>query len=400
MSFLAERLGRIKPSPTIAMNTLANDLKRAGQDVVSLAAGEPDFDTPEHIKQAAIDALARGETKYPPPAGIPELREAIAGKFKRENSLEYGIDEICVTVGGKQVIYNAMMATLNSGDEVIIPAPFWVSYTDIVLLCEGAPVLVDCGPESGFKITPEQLDAAITPKTKWLMLNSPSNPTGAAYSADDLKGLAEVLKKHPHVWIFTDDVYEHIIYDDFEFATIAQVAPELKDRTLTMNACSKAYSMTGWRVGYAGGPLQLIKAMNMVQSQACTGTSIISQWASVAALEGDQSFLKGWVDTFKERRDIVVSMLNQAKGLECATPQGAFYVYPSVAGCLGKKTPDGKVIETDEDFVKYVLEAEGVGVVHGAAFGLAPFFRLSYAAATDVVEDCCARIQRVCASLT
>ncbi|HAA93440.1 MAG TPA: aspartate aminotransferase [Rhodospirillaceae bacterium] len=400
MSILAARLGRIKPSPTIAINTKANDLKRAGHDVVSLAAGEPDFDTPEHVKQAAIDALAKGETKYPPPAGIPELREAIAAKFKRDNDLEYGIDEICVTVGGKQVIYNAMMATLSAGDEVIIPAPYWVSYTDIVLLCEGEPVVVDCGPESGFKLTAEKLEAAITPKTKWLMLNSPSNPTGAAYSADDLKALAEVLDKHPDIWIFTDDVYEHIIYDGFEFATIAQVAPSLKDRTLTLNACSKAYSMTGWRVGYAGGPLELIKAMNMVQSQACTGTSIISQWAAVTALEGDQSFLKGWVDIFKERRDIVVSMLNQATGIECATPEGAFYVYPSVAGCLGKKTPDGKLIENDEDFCTHILETEGVGIVHGAAFGLEPFFRLSYAAATDVVEDCCARIQRACAALS
>jgi len=400
MSFLANRLGRIKPSPTIAMNTKASDLKRAGHDVIGLAAGEPDFDTPDHIKQAAVDALAQGETKYPPPAGIPELREAIACKFKRKNGLDYSIDEICVTVGGKQVIFNAMMATLCAGDEVIVPAPYWVSYTDIVLLCDGEPVVVPCGPDSGFKITPEQLDAAITPKTKWLMLNSPSNPSGAAYSADDLKALAEVLKKHPHVWILTDDVYEHIIYDDFQFVTIAQVAPELKDRTLTLNACSKAYSMTGWRVGYAGGPLALIKAMNMVQSQACTGTSIISQWASVAALEGDQGFLKDWVDIFQSRRDMVVSMLNQATGLQCATPEGAFYVYPSVEGCLGKKTPDGKVIENDEDFVLYVLESEGVGIVQGAAFGYEPFFRLSYAAATDVVEDACARIQRACANLS
>lgn len=400
MSFLAERLGRIKPSPTIAINTKANDLKRAGHDVVSLAAGEPDFDTPEHVKQAAIDALARGDTKYPPPAGIPELRESIVAKFKRDNGLEYGIDEICVTVGGKQVIFNAFMATLSAGDEVIIPAPYWVSYTDIVLLCEGEPVVVDCGLEDNFKLTPDKLEAAITPKTKWLMLNSPSNPTGAAYSADDLKALAEVLAKHPNIWVFTDDIYEHIIYDGFEFATIAQVAPELQSRTLILNGCSKAYSMTGWRVGYGAGPAELVKAMNMVQSQACTGTSIISQWAAVTALEGDQSFLKDWVDIFKERRDIVVSMLNQAKGLDCPTPEGAFYVYPSVAGCLGKKTPDGKVIENDEDFCSYILETEGVGIVHGAAFGLEPFFRLSYAAATDVVEDCCARIQRACAALT
>ncbi len=400
MSLLAQRLGRIKPSPTIAINTKANDLKRAGHNVISLAAGEPDFDTPEHIKQAAIDALARGDTKYPPPAGIPELREAISAKFKRDNSLDYSIDEICVTVGGKQVIFNAMMATLSAGDEVIIPAPYWVSYTDIVLLCDGEPVVVDCGLEDNFKITPEKLEKAITPRTKWLMLNSPSNPTGAAYSADDLKALAEVLAKHPNIMVFTDDIYEHIIYDGFKFATIVQVAPELKRRTLILNGCSKGYSMTGWRVGYGSGPAELISAMNMVQSQACTGTSIISQWAAVTALEGDQGFLKGWVDIFKERRDIVVSMLNQAPGLDCPTPQGAFYVYPSVAGCVGKKTPDGNVIKNDEDFCSYILETEGVGIVHGAAFGLEPFFRLSYAAATDVVEDCCARIQRACANLT
>ena len=399
MSLLAERLKRIKPSPTIAINTKANDLKRAGNDVVSLAAGEPDFDTPSHVVDAAIDAMRRGETKYPPPAGIPELREAITSKFKRDNNLEYSIDEVCVTVGGKQVIFNAMMATLSAGDEVIIPAPYWVSYTDIVLLCEGEPIIVDCGLAENFKLTPEKLEAALTPKTKWFFLNSPSNPTGAAYSADDYRALAEVLEKHPHVSIFVDDVYEHIIYDDFNFVTFAEVAPQLKERTLTLNACSKGYSMTGWRVGFAGGPIELIKKMNMVQSQACTGTSIISQWAAVAALEGDQSFLKEWVQTFQKRRDICVSMLNQAAGLECPTPEGAFYVYPCITGCLGKQTPTGQTIKTDEDFCNYILETEGVGIVHGAAFGLEPFFRLSYAAATDVVQNCCARIQRACAAL-
>ena len=399
MSLLAERLKRIKPSPTIAINTKANDLKRAGNDVVSLAAGEPDFDTPTHVIDAAVDAMRRGETKYPPPAGIPELREAIVSKFKRDNNLEYSIDEVCVTVGGKQVIFNAMMATLSAGDEVIIPAPYWVSYTDIVLLCEGEPIIVNCGLAENFKLTPEKLEAAITPRTKWFFLNSPSNPTGAAYSSADYKALAEVLEKHPHVSVFVDDVYEHIIYDGFNFVTFAEVAPQLKERTLTLNACSKGYSMTGWRVGFAGGPMELIKKMNMVQSQACTGTSIISQWAAVAALEGDQSFLKEWVQTFQKRRDICVSMLNQTSGLECPTPEGAFYVYPCIAGCLGKQTPAGQIIKTDEDFCNYILVTEGVGIVHGAAFGLEPFFRLSYAAATDVVQDCCARIQRACAAL-
>ena len=386
-------------SPTIAINTKANDLKRAGNDVISLAAGEPDFDTPIHVVDAAIDAMRRGETKYPPPAGIPELREAITAKFERDNSLKYDIDEVCVTVGGKQVIFNAMMATLSAGDEVIIPAPYWVSYTDIVLLCEGEPVIVNCGLSENFKLTPAKLEAAITSKTKWIFLNSPSNPTGAAYSAEDYRALAEVIMKHTNISVFVDDVYEHIVYDAFKFVTFAEIAPELKERTLTLNACSKGYSMTGWRVGFAGGPSKLIKKMNMVQSQACTGTSIISQWAAVAALEGDQSFLKEWVDIFQKRRDICVSMLNQAHGLECPVPQGAFYVYPCISGCIGKKTPAGNVIKTDEDFCTYVLETEGVGIVPGAAFGLEPFFRLSYAAATDVVQDCCSRIQRACAAL-
>ncbi len=400
MSVLAARLGRIKPSPTMAVTAKAQDMQRAGEDVIGLGAGEPDFATPDFVVEAAVNAMNRGETKYAPPAGILELREAVCRKFKRENNLDYTPDQICIGVGGKQIIYNAMMATLDPGDEVIVPAPYWVSYTDIAVLAEGTPVIVE-GPESNnFKITPEQLEAAITPKSKWFVLNSPSNPTGSAYSYDDLKALADVLMKHPRVLIFADDIYEHIIYDDFKFHTIAEVEPGLKDRTLTMNGLSKAYCMTGWRVGYAGGPTELIKGINNVQSQNCSSTSTISQWAAAEALDGDQSFIAENVKVFKERRDLVVSMLNQANGISCATPEGAFYVYPSLAGCMGKKTPDGKVIETDEDFVTYLLETEGVAAVHGEAFGLSPYMRISYATATETLEDACMRIQRACAALT
>lgn len=400
MSVLAARLGRIKPSPTMAVTAKAQDMQRAGEDVIGLGAGEPDFPTPDFVVQAAVEAMKRGETKYAPPAGIFELREAVCRKFKRENNLDYTPDQICIGVGGKQIIYNAMMATLDPGDEVIVPAPYWVSYTDIAVLAEGTPVVIE-GPESNnFKITPDQLEAAITPKSKWFVLNSPSNPTGSAYSYDDLKALADVLIKHPRVLIFADDIYEHIIYDDFKFHTIAEVEPSLKDRTLTMNGLSKAYCMTGWRVGYAGGPIELIKGINNIQSQNCSSTSTISQWAAVDALDGDQSFIAENVKVFKERRDLVVSMLNQANGISCATPEGAFYVYPSLAGCMGKKTPDGKVIETDEDFVTYLLETEGVAAVHGEAFGLSPYMRISYATATETLEDACMRIQRACAALT
>ncbi|MPY76435.1 MAG: aminotransferase class I/II-fold pyridoxal phosphate-dependent enzyme [Alphaproteobacteria bacterium] len=399
MSVLASRLGRIKPSPTMAVTAKAQDMQRAGMDVIGLGAGEPDFDTPQFIKDAAIRAMAEGKTKYAPPAGLFELREAACRKFKRENNLDYTPDQISIGVGGKQIIFNAMMATLDPGDEVIVPAPYWVSYTDIAVLAEGVPVTIDATEATGFKMTPEQLEAAITPKTKWLVLNSPSNPTGAAYSRDELKALAAVLMRHPQVMVFADDIYEHIIYDDFKFYSIAQVEPGLMSRTLTMNGVSKAYCMTGWRVGFAGGPKELIKGINMVQSQNCSSTSTISQWAAVAALDGDKSFIPKNVAVFKERRDLVVSMLNQAKGLTCATPPGAFYVYPSCAGCIGKKTPDGKVIATDEDFVTYLLESEGVAVVQGEAFGLSPYFRISYAAATETLEDACIRIQRACAAL-
>ena len=399
MSVLAARLGRIKPSPTMAVTAKAQDMQRAGMDVIGLGAGEPDFETPQFIKDAAIRAMAEGKTKYAPPAGLFELREAACRKFKRENNLDYTPDQISIGVGGKQIIFNAMMATLDPGDEVIVPAPYWVSYTDIAVLAEGVPVTVDASEKTDFKITADQLEAAITPKTKWFVLNSPSNPTGAAYSRDELKALAKVLMRHPQVMVFADDIYEHIIYDDFKFHSIAAVEPGLKDRTLTMNGVSKAYCMTGWRVGFAGGPKELIKGINMVQSQNCSSTSTISQWAAVAALDGDKSFIPKNVAIFRERRDLVVSMLNQAKGIKCATPPGAFYVYPSCAGCIGKKTPDGKVIQTDEDFVTYLLEVEGVAVVQGEAFGLSPYFRISYAAATETLEDACARIQRACAAL-
>jgi len=399
MSLLADRLSRIKPSPTIAVTSKARALKAAGRDVIGLGAGEPDFDTPENIRAAGIRAIETGQTRYTDVDGTPELKKAICAKFARENGLTYTPDQVTVGVGGKQVLYNALMATLNAGDEVIIPAPYWVSYPDMVLLAEGTPVTVACPAENGFKLQPGDLEAAITPKTKWLILNSPSNPTGAAYTADELKALGQVLLKHPDVYIMTDDMYEHLVYDDFKFTTIAQVVPALYDRTLTVNGVSKSYSMTGWRIGYAAGPKALIKAMGIIQSQSTSNPTSISQAAAVEALNGPQDFIKERAAVFQTRRDLVVSMLNQASGLNCPNPEGAFYVYPSCAGTIGKTAPTGKVIETDEDFASELLEAEGVAVVHGAAFGLSPFFRISYATSTDVLEEACTRIQRFCGSL-
>ncbi|MCG8490704.1 MAG: pyridoxal phosphate-dependent aminotransferase [Sneathiellales bacterium] len=400
MSIIAESLGRIKPSPTIAVTTKAAELRAAGRDVIGLGAGEPDFDTPENIKTAAKTAIDEGKTKYTAVDGIPELKQAICDKFKRENGLDYEPSQVTVASGGKQIIYNAMVATLNPGDEVIIPTPYWVSYPDMVLLGGGEPVFVPTTGENGFKMQAEDLEAAITPKTKWLIFNSPSNPSGAGYTAAELKKLTEVLARHPHVWILTDDMYEHLVYDDFKFATPAEVEPSLYDRTLTMNGVSKAYSMTGWRIGYAAGPQELIKAMAKVQSQSTSNPCSISQYASVEALNGPQDFLATRAKAFEERRDLVVSMLNQANGISCPKPEGAFYVYPSVEGCIGKKTPEGKVIENDLDFVSALLEAEGVAVVHGDAFGLSPYFRASYATSTEALKEACERIQKFCASLT
>ena len=399
MSILANRLTRVKPSPTIAVTTKAAELKAAGRDVIGLGAGEPDFDTPQHIRDAAKAAIDGGQTRYTAVPGTVEMRKAVSAKFKRDNNLDYTPEQITVSTGGKQVLYNALVATLNPGDEVIIPAPYWVSYPDMVLLAEGEPVFVDCPQSDNFKLQPAALEAAITPKTKWIILNSPSNPTGAGYSWDEMKALTDVLMKHPHVWVMTDDMYEHLVYDDFKFCTPAEVEPGLYDRTLTVNGVSKAYCMTGWRIGFAGGPLVLIKAMNMLQSQSTSNPSSVSQAASVAALNGTHDFIAEHNAVFKERRDLVCSMLNQATGLDCPTPEGAFYVYPSCKGVLGKKTPGGKVIENDEDFVTYLLEEEGVAAVHGAAFGLSPHFRISYATATEVLEDACQRIQRACANL-
>ncbi len=400
MAFIADRLSNIKPSPTVAVNTMANEMRAAGKDVIGLGAGEPDFDTPEHIKEAAIKAMRAGKTKYAPPAGIPELRQAVVDKLARDNNLIYSAAQVAVSAGGKQSIYNAFMATLNAGDEVIVPTPYWVSYPDIALLAEGKPVFVDCPVDQGFKMSAAQLEAAITPRTKWLVLNSPSNPSGAAYDKGELEALAEVLKRNAHVWIMTDDMYEKIVYDDFAFHTIAEIAPELMSRTLTLNGVSKAYCMTGWRIGYAAGALDIIKAMNKIQSQSTTSASTISQWAAVAALEGPQDFIAEHNVAFKDRRDLVVSMLNQAKGLTCSTPQGAFYVFPCCAGVMGKRTPDGKTITTDEDFAAYLLAAEGVACVHGEAFGLSPYFRISYATSLDILEDACRRIQRACGALS
>jgi aspartate aminotransferase len=399
MSLESAALRRIAPSATIAISAKARALKAAGRDVIALSAGEPDFDTPDNIKNAAIEAIKAGKTKYTDPDGMPELKAAICAKFKRENGLEYKPSQIHVAPGGKPVIYNALVATLNPGDEVIIPAPYWVSYPDMTLLAGGTPVSVETTAESGFKITPAALEAAITPKTKWLIINSPSNPSGGAYSRAELQAIAEVLLRHPQVWVLTDDMYEHLVFDDFEFTTIAQVEPNLYDRTLTMNGVSKGYSMTGWRIGYAGGPEPLIKAMGKMISQTTSNPCSISQWAALEALNGTQDFIKPNAKLFQERRDLVVSMLNQATGLHCPTPEGAFYVYPSCAGLIGKTAPSGKVIESDEDFATELLESEGVAVVHGAAFGLSPFFRISYATSNDVLEDACSRIQRFCANV-
>lgn len=399
MAFIADALSRVKPSATIAVSQKARELKAKGRDVIGLGAGEPDFDTPDNIKNAAIEAIRRGETKYPPVSGIVPLREAIAAKFKRENNLDYKPEQTIVGTGGKHILFNAFMATLNPGDEVIIPRPYWVSYPEMVAICGGTSVYVETSIDNGFKLTPEALERVITPKTKWLLMNSPSNPSGAAYTRDELKGIADVLLKHPHVWVLTDDMYEHLTYGDFVFTTIAEVEPALYDRTLTMNGVSKAYAMTGWRIGYAAGPVQLIKAMDMIQGQQTSGACTIAQWASVEALNGPQDFVKKNKAVFQNRRDLVVSMLNQARGIVCPVPEGAFYVYPSCEGLLGRKTRGGKVIETDEDFVTELLEAEGVAVVHGSAFGLGPNFRISYAAADDLLEQACERIQRFTASL-
>jgi aspartate aminotransferase len=399
MPFIATRLSNIKPSPTIAVTQKARELKAAGRNIISLGAGEPDFDTPDNIKEAAIAAIRAGDTKYTAVDGTPALKKAICAKFSRENGLDYTPEQVTVGTGGKQVLYNALMATLNPGDEVIVPAPYWVSYPDMVLLAEGTPVPVECPASTGFKLQPADLEKAITPKTKWLILNSPNNPTGAAYTRAELKALTDVLVKHPHVWVMTDDMYEHLNYDGFEFTTPAQVEPSLYDRTLTINGVSKAYAMTGWRIGYAAGPKELIKAIGVIQSQSTSNPSSISQAAAVEALNGPQDFIGTRAEAFKERRDLVVSMLNQATGIKCHKPEGAFYVYPSCEGTIGKTTPEGKVIWTDEDFVTYLLESEGVAVVQGSAFGLAPFFRISYATSTAELEDACQRIQRACAAL-
>lgn len=400
MTFLSDALGRIKPSPTMAVTAKAAALRAAGQDVIGLGAGEPDFDTPDHIKEAAIKAIRDGFTKYTNVDGMPSLKEAVASKFLRENGLTYSLDQITVNCGGKHTIYNAMMASINPGDEVVIPAPYWVSYPDIVLLAGGAPVIVEASIAAGFKITPEQLDAAITPRTKWLIFNSPSNPSGAAYTRAEIKGLTDVLMRHPHVWVFSDDIYEHITYDGFEFSTMAQVEPGLYDRTLTMNGVAKTYAMTGWRIGYAGGPVELIKGIAKIQSQSTSNPSSISQVAAQEALNGPQDFIIERNAAFKGRRDLVVSMLNQATGLTCPTPRGAFYVYPDCSGMIGKKTPDGKVLRSDEDVAGYLLETEGVAVVFGAAFGSSPCFRISYATSTEALTEACTRIQRACGALT
>ncbi|RZJ16608.1 MAG: pyridoxal phosphate-dependent aminotransferase [Brevundimonas sp.] len=398
-SLQSTALARVKPSATLAVTAQARELKRQGRDVIGLGAGEPDFDTPDNIKAAAIDAINRGETKYTDADGMPELKAAIAAKFARENGLTYETNQIHVASGGKPVIFNAFVATLNPGDEVIVPAPYWVSYPDMVLLAGGEPVTVIGQEADGFKLRPEVLDAAITPRTRWIILNSPSNPTGAAYTRAELEALAEVLRKHPQVWILTDDMYEHLVYGGFEYLTIAQVAPDLYDRTLTVNGVSKAYAMTGWRIGYAGGPKPLIDLMRKVASQTTSNPSSISQWAAVEALNGPQDFLAPRATAFEKRRDLVVSMLNQATGIRCASPEGAFYVYPSIEGLIGKTAPSGVVIDNDETFTSELLAAEGVAVVQGTAFGLNPYFRVSYATSDAVLEEACTRIQRFCASL-
>lgn len=399
MTFLSQTLARVKPSPTVAVTQLAAELKAQGRDVIGLGAGEPDFDTPAHIRAAGIAAIEAGKTRYTAPDGIAELKQAICAKFARENGLNYVPAQISVSTGGKQVLYNAFMATLNPGDEVIIPAPYWVSYPDMVKLGQGTPVIVEGKPELGYRITPEMLEAAITPRTKWFLFNSPSNPTGAGYSRAELKALTDVLMRHPHVWVMSDDMYEHLAYDGFEFCTPAQVEPGLYDRTLTCNGVSKAYAMTGWRIGYAGGPEPLIAAMRKIQSQSTTNPCSISQWAAVEALNGPQAFLAEWRAVFQRRRDLVVAALNAVPGITCPVPEGAFYVYPSIAGLLGKTTPEGRRIDSDEDFATALLEEAGVAVVFGAAFGLSPNFRISYATSDTVLEEACARIAAFCATL-
>ncbi len=399
MGFIADSLTRIQPSATIAISTKAMELKAAGRDIIGLSAGEPDFDTPDNIKEAAIKAIREGRTKYTPVDGVPELKQAICAKFERDNGLKYKPSQVSVGTGGKQVLFNALLATLNPGDEVIVPAPYWVSYPDSVLLGGGKPVFVETTLDNGFKLQAAALEAAITPKTKWLVFNSPSNPSGAAYSHAELKALTDVLMRHPQVWVLTDDMYEHLVYDDFKFVTPAQVEPQLLERTLTMNGVSKAYAMTGWRIGFAAGPEVLINAMRKLQSQSTSNPSSISQWAAVEALNGPQDFIASNNEKFKERRDLVVSMLNQANGLSCPTPEGAFYVYPSCEELIGKTTPSGQQIKNDEDFVTALLADEGVAAVHGAAFGLEPFFRVSYATSNEALEDACERIQRFCNSL-
>ncbi len=400
MTIAARRMSRIKASPAAVITARAMEMARAGRDVIALSAGEPDFDTPDHVKAAAVRAIGEGKTKYPPLTGIPELREAICRKLERENGLRYTPDQVIVCNGGKQVIYNALTATLDPDQEVVIPAPYWVSYPDMVLLGGGKPVVVAADAANEFRLAAEQLEGAISAKTKWLILNNPCNPSGAVYSARDLEALAEVLRRHPHVWVLADDIYEHIIYDGEPFSTLAQVAPDLHERTLTMNGLSKAYCMTGWRIGYGAGPRELIAAMAKIQSQTTSGASSISQWAGVEALDGDQTFIQDNVAVFRERRDLGASMLNQADGLSCRTPQGAFYLYVDCRGAIGKRTPRGETIETDADFAKYLLDSEEVAVVHGEAFGLSPYIRVSYALATDRLREACARIQRACAALS
>ena len=395
--FLSKQVTSIKPSPTIAVTQKARELRSQGMDVIGLGAGEPDFDTPDNIKEAAIDAINRGETKY---TAVPELKQAIVKKFKKENNLEYTTNQIFVAPGGKAIIYNAMMATLNQGDEVIIPAPYWVSYPDITQMSGGTPIVIQGNQKNNYKITPKQLEDAITDKTKWFIFNSPSNPSGATYTKSELKAITDVLLKYENVWLLTDDIYEHMVYDNFKYYTPLQVEPKLFHRTLTLNGVSKAYSMTGWRIGYCGAPEEIIKPMRTIQSQSTTNPTSISQWASVEALEGDQSFLKDWIKEFQQRRDMVVQLLNKAKGIECGMPEGAFYVYPSINGCIGKQTPDGKMIENDEDFATQLLESEGVAVVHGAAFGTSPCFRISYATSIELLEEACIRISRFCAGLS
>ena len=399
MNFIADRLKRIKPSMTVGINVKANALRAEGKDVLVLAAGEPDFDTPLNIRKAAVTAMEEGQTRYVPGKGTPALQKAIQSKFLKDNNLNYNLDEIIVGVGGKHIIYNAMMATINPEDEVIIPAPFWVSYPDIVLLAEGKPIIVPCPEDQNFKLTADQLDKSITNKTKWLMLNSPSNPTGSLYSKQELQKLADVLLRYPQVLIMSDDIYEKVIYDDLEFSTIASVEPKLKDRCLTLNGVSKSYCMTGWRLGYCGAPKEIIAAMNKIQSQSTTSTSSISMAASVEALNGSQDFIDEHNQAFIRRRDLVVNLLNQINGLSCLTPQGAFYVYPSCAGVIGRVTPDGQKISNDEDFMSYLLESEGIAGVHGAAFGLSPYFRLSYATSDEILKDACARIKKACKQL-